>query len=95
MGARRRFPWQLLVAMLGMAVAALCILAFIADRSHDDFIIINGYRVDGPADGVLPVTVVLAVASVLGGAGLVALRAFFRRISGPTRVDSRVFGDHV
>ena len=92
---KKAFPWESLIAMLGMAVAAFCVRIFITDPFDEDIVIFNGYRADGPAHGVSQLSAVLAMAGVFGGVGLVALRACFRRISGPTRVDPRVFGDHL
>lgn len=92
--ARRRFPWELLVAILGLAVAALCVRVFLTDPFDHVILIIDGYRSDGPAHSISLLATALAVASLFGGAGLVALRAFFRRTSEPNRVDTRVFGDH-
>jgi hypothetical protein len=95
MSSNRRFPWELVVGILGVAVAALCVYVFIGPRDDFDTVIFNGQVLDRPADGVSLLTVVLAVAGVFGGAGLVALVAFYRRVVNPARVDERVLGDHL
>jgi hypothetical protein len=93
MSSNRRFPWELVVGILGMAVAALWVYVYIGPRDDFDTIIFNGQVIDGPADAVFPLTAVLAVASVFGAGGLVALLAFYRRVASPPRVDERVLGD--
>lgn len=83
--SNRTIPWELVVGIFGMTVAGLCVYAFIGPR-FDDPIVFDGHVLDGPADGVVPLTLVLAVAGVFGGGGLVALVAFYRRVVNP---DSR------
>jgi hypothetical protein len=93
MSSHRRFPWEVVVGILGVTVAALCVYVFIGPRDDFDVVIFNGQVLDGPADGVFPTTLVLVLAGVFGGGGLIALLAFYRRALNPPRVDERVLGD--
>ena len=85
-----RFPWDLLVGILGTIVAGLSVRFVIVNSGQQfDTVILNDHVVGGTFDKM----VALAVATVFGGAAVFAFLAFHRRISSPPRIGDRVSDD--
>ncbi len=92
MGSGQRFPWDLVVGIPATGIALWCILFVVAFTGPQfDIMIVNEHQVGGTFDKL----VATALATLFGGMGILALRAFHRRISRPSQVDKRVLGDRL